>query len=161
VRKSECAGEAQTAAAASTGFVMCGRFIYKLTWEELVRLYRLTLDQPARQNVPGLIGFLLLAPLLLSSSVCLAGPPFFTDDPVPVDLGRWEINNYSSGTFAKGAFAGVLPGVDANYGAIQNVQLHLLVPLALAQSSGVSTQWGLGDVEAGAKYRFLPADEKD
>ena len=39
------------------------------------------------QNVPGLIGFLLLAPLLLSSSVCLA-------DPVPVDLGRWEINNY-------------------------------------------------------------------
>ena len=25
----------------------------------------------------------------------------------------------------------------------------------------MSSQWGLGDVEIGAKYRFLPADEKD
>jgi putative SOS response-associated peptidase YedK len=27
--------------------VMCGRSTYKLTWEEIVALYRLTLDQPA------------------------------------------------------------------------------------------------------------------
>jgi putative SOS response-associated peptidase YedK len=36
--------------------VMCGRSTYKLTWEEIVRLYRLTSDQPpqntrARYNV--------------------------------------------------------------------------------------------------------------
>jgi len=28
--------------------VMCGRSTYKLTWEEIARLYRLTLDQPAQ-----------------------------------------------------------------------------------------------------------------
>jgi putative SOS response-associated peptidase YedK len=31
---------------------MCGRFTYKLTWEEIVRLYRLTLDTPARNIQP-------------------------------------------------------------------------------------------------------------
>ncbi len=36
--------------------IMCGRSTYKLTWEEIVRLYRLTADQPpvntrARHNV--------------------------------------------------------------------------------------------------------------
>jgi len=29
---------------------MCGRSTYKLTWEEIVQLYRLTLDQPAQNT---------------------------------------------------------------------------------------------------------------
>jgi hypothetical protein len=32
---------------------MCGRSTYKLTWEEIVRLYRLTLDRPAVNTQAG------------------------------------------------------------------------------------------------------------
>jgi hypothetical protein len=31
---------------------MCGRFTYKLTWPEIVKLYRLSLDAPARNTHP-------------------------------------------------------------------------------------------------------------
>ena len=31
--------------------VMCGRSTYKLTWEEVVALYRLTLDQHMQGNI--------------------------------------------------------------------------------------------------------------
>jgi putative SOS response-associated peptidase YedK len=31
---------------------MCGRFTYRLTWPEIVKLYRLALDAPARNTQP-------------------------------------------------------------------------------------------------------------
>jgi hypothetical protein len=80
---------------------------------------------------------------------------------VPVNPGGWEINNYNAGVAAKGAAAGALAGVDANYGAIDNVQLHLLATLAYADWSGSAVQFGPGDTEIGVKCRFLPATQND
>jgi hypothetical protein len=111
-----------------------------------------------------LLAWIVSSPLFvlcLFPSGSFAGPPFLTDDPVPVDRGHWEVNNYVAGSMAKAASVGVAPGVDANYGAATDLQLHLLVPAAVAQINGMSAQWGLGDIESGAKYRFLPAEERD
>ncbi len=99
--------------------------------------------------------------LLFALQPSLAGPPFFTDDPVPVEPGHWEINTYSSATFARGATAGAMPAADINYGAIENLQLHVLAPVAFARLSGSDVKFGAGDFEIGAKYRLLTPEASD
>jgi hypothetical protein len=81
-----------------------------------------------------------------------AGPPYVTDDPVPTDRGRWEVYGFASGTRASGVTEGAA-GVDANYGAADDLQLTLVVPIAFERGNGARS--GLGDVELAAKYRFL------
>lgn len=89
-----------------------------------------------------------------------AGPPFLTDDPEPVDYGGWEIIGFSMGTMVHGDSAGILPGVEINYGALPGVQLHVKVPVAFNSQSVTGTQFGYGDAEIGVKYRFInPGDD--
>jgi hypothetical protein len=45
-----------------------------------------------------------------------AGPPFQTDDPVPVALGHYELYVASIGTHVKGDTAGGTPNVELTYG---------------------------------------------
>jgi hypothetical protein len=92
---------------------------------------------------------------------CFAGPPFLTDDPVPVDYGHWEIYGFSIGAFVKGAAAGMAPAIEVNNGTLPNVQLHFIAPLAFSRSNGMSTEFGPGDLEFGVKYRFLTAEPDD
>ncbi len=42
------------------------------------------------------------AGLLMLSRPALAGPPFVTDDPEPVELGHWEVYGFSAGTQVQG-----------------------------------------------------------
>jgi hypothetical protein len=102
-----------------------------------------------------------VAGLLLSVSASLAGPPFVTDDPEPVDLGHWEVYGFTAATHVQGDTGGTLGGVEVNYGAAPNLQLHLIVPLAFDSPSGTAMVAGLGDTELGMKYRFITPSDDD
>jgi hypothetical protein len=84
-----------------------------------------------------------------------AGPPFVTDDPEPVPLHSWEL--YLASTSARDPFGwvGTAPLFEANYGAVKDTQLHLIVPLAYSLPSTGAHTYGLGDIELGVKYRFV------
>lgn len=92
----------------------------------------------------------------------LAGPPFSTDDPVPVELGHWEIDAFSTATRAAGETAGILPpGLEVDYGAAPDLQMHIIVPLSFDHLPGGPMRTGLGDIELGAKYRFVDSGPGD
>lgn len=90
----------------------------------------------------------------------IAGPPFRTDDPEPVDYRHWEFYAFSSGTHKSGDTSGVGPAVEFNYGLIPNGQLHVVAPAAFDRPAGGPALFGYGDTEIGFKYRFID-EEKD
>ena len=98
---------------------------------------------------------------LIGSQPAWAGPPFITDDPEPVDYQHWEVYGFSMATRMHGDTGGTLAGVEVNYGAAPNLQLHIIAPLAFDAPSGGSMQTGPGDVELGAKYRFVNPGSDD
>jgi hypothetical protein len=93
------------------------------------------------------------AAISLVAGSAAAGPPFVSDDPEPTDTGHWEIYNFVTGTHTPGQTAGAA-GLDLNYGPIKDLQLTAVIPLAY-QTGQTGVDPGLGDIELGAKYRFL------
>src|SRR5262245_46985104 len=87
--------------------------------------------------------WILLAALsCLSAIPAAAGPPFRTDDPEPVDLEHWEVYGFTSATQVMDDTGGTLAGLEVNYGAAPNLQLHLIAPLAFDRPGGGTTQAG-------------------
>jgi hypothetical protein len=101
----------------------------------------------------------LCAALVVAAGPVFAGPPYNTDDPEPVDFGHWEFYLATHHTIDDGGAAGSVPHVEVNYGAAPNLQLHLTAPLGYARPVGGPARYGPGDVELGAKLRFV--DERD
>lgn len=84
----------------------------------------------------------------------LAGPPYLTDDPVPTDLGHWEIYGFTTGEGHRSDLDADA-GLDLNYGAAERVQLTATLPLHVSHDPLEGWRSGTGDVELGVKYRFL------
>jgi hypothetical protein len=114
-------------------------------------------------------GFLVGAvALACGPGSALAGPPFQTDDPEPVDLGHYEFYVFaaSDGTPLETDPTG--PAFEFNWGALPNTQLHAVLsfggidpsnnPQYLPSAAGPST-YGLLDTELGVKYRFIPQSD--
>ena len=106
-----------------------------------------------------LVPFVFAAPQLLAQ-----GPPYQTDDPVPVDLHHYEFYIFGSvdGTPAEIDASG--PAIEFNWGALPRLQLHAIVPLGVIAPSNNpiylpggtgATAYGLTDSELGAKVAFL------
>jgi putative hydrolase of the HAD superfamily len=60
----------------------------------------------------------------------LAGPPFQTDDPEPIEFRHYEFYTFASsdGTPVETDTSG--PALEFNWGALPNVHLHIILPLA-------------------------------
>jgi hypothetical protein len=82
------------------------------------------------------------------------GPPYQTDDPVPVDLHHYEFYVFGIADVTPVEMDTAGPAFEFNWGAIPRVQLHAVLPFGLAKPSDASAQFGLTDVELGAKIAF-------
>ncbi len=90
-------------------------------------------------------------------SPALAGPPYVTDDPEPVEFRHWEVYLATIDQWTRqDGFTGTAPHVEVNYGPVPDVQLHVIAPLAWASPpGGGGAQYGYGDTELGMKLRFV------
>ena len=101
------------------------------------------------------IGSMLACTMLMASRLALAGPPFMTDDPEPVEYQHHELYISSQQAKMQDGRSGTFPHLEYNYGAAPDLQLHIIVPYAFNSPVNGQHESGLGDIELGAKYRFV------
>jgi len=104
-------------------------------------------------------GILVIILCFLPAARIEAGPPFRTDDPVPVGYRQGEVYLFSAGTRETGGTNGVGPAVEFNYGPLPETMLHLIGPMAYDSPEDGASHFGFGDTEFGIKYRFFHETE--
>jgi len=94
------------------------------------------------------------------TQIAFAGPPFLTDDPEPVAFKHWEFYLFSIVDATHKSTNATGPAFEFNVGALPNLQVHLVVPLALAALADAPSAYGIGDLEFGLKYRFIQETDR-
>ena len=115
------------------------------------------------RRAAGVVALVLLA--VCGMRVWAQGPPYQTDDPVPVDLHHYEFYIFGSADGTPVEVDSVGPAFEFNWGAIPRVQLHAILPwgvaaplnhAAYAPVSGQGpTEFGMTDMELGAKIAYI------
>ena len=112
--------------------------------------------QYARVGSPGCLGVAITAFLLIVPAISLAGPPFQTDDPEPVDLGHYEFYVFAASDSTPLETDPVGPAFEFNWGALPDTQLHAVLNFGAVLPQGTAPSgYGLLDTELGVKYRFI------
>ncbi len=84
-------------------------------------------------KVAGALGGLAAVLMLIGGSALMAqGPPFQTDDPVPVDHHHYEFYIFGSVDGTPVEIDAAVPAFEFNWGAIPRVQLHAILPWGVA-----------------------------
>jgi hypothetical protein len=96
--------------------------------------------------------------------LCAQGPPFQTDDPVPVDYKHYEFYVFGAADGTPVEVDSTGPAFEFNWGALPRLQLHAVLPWGsinpsnnpayLPGGTGPSA-FGLTDMELGAKIAFI------
>ncbi len=115
---------------------------------------------PMPNRSPRRATLVLTCAAVLAPARALAGPPYTTDDPEPVELRHWELYLATGDQWSHDdGWSGTSPHVEVNYGAAPDLQLHVIAPVAWARPPGGPARFGYGDTELGAKYRFVHETE--
>ncbi len=109
-------------------------------------------------------GLLLFALTLAVTQSWAQGPPYQTDDPVPVDLHHYEFYVFGGADGTPVEMDSIGPAFEFNWGALPRLQLHAILPWGVVAPSNNpiylpsgtgSTVFGLTDMELGAKIAFI------
>lgn len=107
---------------------------------------------------------LLLLLALAAAPAWAQGPPYQTDDPVPVDLHHYEFYIFGSADGTPAEVDSFGPAFEFNWGAIPRVQVHAILPWGVVAPSNNpayypggtgGTYFGLTDTELGAKIACI------
>ncbi len=116
----------------------------------------------SRKNSLKLILFLLCACAV--PRLWAQGPPYQTDDPVPVDLHHYEFYIFGITDSTPVVRTSGSPAFEFNWGAVPRVQIHAVLPFgasvpsnrAVYQPNGQGpSAFGLTDMELGVKIAFI------
>jgi hypothetical protein len=115
-----------------------------------------------RRNCSKSILFLLV--MVIASRLWAQGPPYQTDDPMPVDLHHYEFYIFGGADGTPAEVDSTGPAVEFNWGAVPRVQLHAILPaggvfpsnnpIYLPGGTGPSS-FGLSDMELGVKLAII------